>query len=337
MKRIQKILIYLFSVIVLSSCNHYIQFDSDSNQAKNEKNHVSKDSNSKTTKLEHRLTFGIIYPVAHPFFEAVTLSAKEKAEQMGINIVIQAPDATNVAQQIQIFENMIQNNYDGIAIGPTDPIALTPYINRAVENGINVICFDTDAPESKRLSFIGTDNIAAGKHLGDVVARFLNYEGSIIVSSGISTMLNLNARIEGLKEFLGKYPNIKILDIKYSDGIPSKTLHNIENMVDQYPNFDALVGVDSLSGPAAVTVWKATGLNKKVIAFDDLKTILNGIANKQITSTISQQQFKWGELIINTLYQAYQGKEVSTTVYTDTYEVNLGNLSSYQKIANISY
>ncbi|MDQ0231191.1 sugar ABC transporter substrate-binding protein [Metabacillus malikii] len=334
MKRRFILAFYLLSIMILSSCslqgsNHPLNI-----QSKNGLEHNSKLKHEKKGP-EKNLTFAIIYPVAHPFFESVTVSAKETAEQLGVDVIIQAPDASNINHQIQILENMIKREVDGIAIGPTDPTALTPFINKAIDAGIDVICFDTDAPESKRLSFIGTDNLAAGHHLGEVVARELNYQGNIVISTGISSMQNLSARIDGVKQTLEKYPNIEILAQKSSDGIPAKTLMNIEELIEKYPHFDALVGIDSLSGPAAITAWKAKGLSKKLITFDDLDIILDGISNKQVTSTISQSQYTWGKLIIEKLFDANKSTQIDQTIYTETIEINEDNIENYKQKLNM--
>lgn len=304
---------------VLSGCTKHIP--AYSNQT------TLTEQNETTIIDEERRTFAIVYPVAHPFFEGVTSSAKEAAKALNVELVIHAPD--NVEQQIQIMNSLIAMKVDGIGIGPTDPAALTPFINKAVDAGIKIICFDTDAPDSKRLSYIGTNNFLAGQHLGEVVAKLIDYEGTIIGSTGISTMLNLNTRIDGLKHELKKYPNIELLDIQSSDGTPAKTLKNIEDMIEAHPHFNALVGFDSLAGSAAITVWKALGLKQVVVAFDDLPSILDGVANGQITSTISQQQFTWGELIIQRLNEACDGFDIPLFEDTETVEINLSNLHSY--------
>ncbi|SEA32861.1 ribose transport system substrate-binding protein [Thalassobacillus cyri] len=320
MKKFLSLGVCLFSLMIISSCSNLLATG------------ISKetDTNSETKnaalKPEDPLTFGIIYPVNHPFFKNVTDSATKKAAEMGIELLIQAPYAPNVDEQINILKNMIKKKVDGIAIGPNNPAALTPFINEAIEQGINVICFDTDAPESKRLSFIGTDNILAGKHMGRVVAKLLDYEGKIIISSGMSTMANLNNRIKGVKQVIGKHPKLEIVDIRYSEGVPAKTLTNIEGMIKEYPDFDVMVGIDSLTGPAVVTAWKAQGIDKDVVTFDNLPDIINGIKNKQITSTISQRQSIWGDLIVTALHDVHYGRSLSPTYYTKTTEFNFDNI-----------
>ncbi|WP_078552337.1 substrate-binding domain-containing protein [Bacillus alkalicellulosilyticus] len=322
MERFYRITAFICFLLLSVSCSFQVE--------KEIEQHPNPSNDEETSVARDNISFAIVYPVAHPFFEGVTMSATEAAEQLGMDIIIRAPATATVEEQIQIMDHLIQQNVQGIAIGPTDSAALTPFINKAVEAGIQVICFDTDAPESQRLSYIGTDNLAAGEHIGEVVARLINYEGSILISTGLLTMQNLNSRIDGVKKVINRYPDIEILDIRSSDGIPSKTILNIEEMIAEHPDFKALIGIDSLSGPAAVTVWKAQGIQDKVaVTFDDLPMTLEGVSNHQITSTISQRQYTWGKLIVERLHAANQGEPIPTFELTETLEVNADNIHDY--------
>lgn len=270
---------------------------------------------------ENTQTFAIIYPVAHPFFEKITETAQKEANRLGINVRIDAPKIASAEDQATLLELYIKQGVDGIAIGPTDPEMITPLIDQAIDQSIPVVCFDTDAPNSKRHTYIGTDNYLAGLHIGETIAQLLNYEGEIIVSSGLPTMENLKLRIEGLQTVIDSYPKLTIDTITHSDGTAPSTLENIETMVEGYPDFDGFVGIDSLAGPAAITVWKAHGLNKTAVTFDDLPLTMEGLENGQLTSIISQNQEKWGKLIIQSLFEQLEGEKVNQTKYTETVEI----------------
>ena len=71
-----------------------------------------------------RRTFGIIYPMADVYYEAVTESAARAAESAGVRLIIKAPDEANLEQQIRMMETMIKQGVDGIAISPIDSEAL---------------------------------------------------------------------------------------------------------------------------------------------------------------------------------------------------------------------
>ncbi len=193
--------------------------------------------------------------------------------------------------------------------------------------------FDTDAPESKRLCFIGTNNVEAGKHAARVAVNLLQKKygvpkGKICISMGVPTQLNLNQRLEGFKEVIAKYPDIQIVDIQTGYGDPEKTTANIENMVTAHPDMDLLFGVDAQAGPSAVVVWKARNLKIPVVTFDDLPDIIAGVRDGIITVSIVQRQYNWGYLVVESLFKAKKGKPLPVNMDTGTIEVTLENVNT---------
>ncbi|MDR0718700.1 MAG: substrate-binding domain-containing protein [Treponema sp.] len=280
-------------------------------------------------------TFAVIYPVIHPVFEPVNEGALEKAKEMGVNVEFHGPDVADPAQQIQIVENLIAKRVDGIAIGPTDSAALTPLINRAIERGIKVLCFDTDAPQSNRAGYIGTININFGRHMGEVLGQTLNGKGNVLVSQGVATQQNLIERLQGVKEVCSqKYPDIKFIDEQSGAGDPNRTLANIENMVKAHPDFDALIGIDAAAGPAAAIVWKAQSLKQPVIVGDDTSDIIQGVKDGYITYTIAQNQYIWGQKIVEELNDLCDGKSIPESFDAGTRAVdgkNVWTTAQYNK------
>jgi len=272
-------------------------------------------------------TFAIIYPVIHPFFEPCSRGAEEAAAKLGYKVIINGPVTADVNLQIQIMENLIAQKVDGIAIGPTESTALTPLINRAMDQGIKVVCFDTDAPQSKRLGYIGTNQDNFGLHMGEVLGTTLNGRGKVLVSMGVPTQLNLQQRLAGVKKVVSeKYPGISFIDEQTGEGDPNKTLANIETMVNAHPDFDALIGIDAAAGPATAIVWKAKGLKKPTIVADDTDDIIQGVKEGHITYTIAQNQYIWGKTIVEELKDACDGKKISAFFDTGTRAVNRQNV-----------
>ncbi len=276
-------------------------------------------------------TFAIVYPVLNSFFDETTNGAETMAKKLGCKLLLKGPDEFNIKQQIEIMKNLISLRVDGIAIGATDSNSLALVINQAVEQGIKVVCFDTDCPSSKRLSFIGTGNLNAGIHMGEVVAKLLNYSGKVICSQGIPSQLNLQQRLEGVQIIFKKYPTIKIVDIRSGQGDSTKTLVNIEEMTSKNPDFDMLIGLDSYAGPQAVIAWKIKGLKKPIVTFDDLPEVMQGIRDGQITVAIVQKQRLWGELVVRRLNEACNGQPIPIKEDTGTIEITKENVDSYKK------
>jgi ribose transport system substrate-binding protein len=283
--------------------------------------------------LGDTMKFAVVYPIVHPFFNETTRGAQEAAKELGVEVEVLGPDTADISKQVAIVEGLIVKGINGIGLGVLDPTALTPYVNTAIEKGIPVVTFDTDAPQSNRLCFIGTDNMAAGRHAARVAASILEKKygapkGKICISMGVPTQLNLNQRLEGFKEVIAQHPDIQIVDIQTGYGDPEKTTANIENMVTAHPDMDLLFGVDAQAGPSAVVVWKARGLKVPVVTFDDLPDIIAGVREGIITVSLVQRQYNWGYLIVESLLKAHKGKPLPVNMDTGTIEVTLENVNA---------
>lgn len=278
-----------------------------------------------------QLTFAIIYPNIHPFFNQIGEGAEDKIAEMGINVelILQGAQNGDVFQQIQIMEDLITQGVDGIAIGPCDSEALTPYINNAIAAGISVLCFDTDAPDSDRIAYVGTDNYEAGRALGEELGKSLNGEGNVICETSILTLANLIARRKGIDDVLAeKYPGVTILQTSANGGDVTKGLSDIENMISSYPDFDALIQIDA-AGEIGITAFKSRGWTKEdrvLIVFDDLDPIINGVKDGQVYCTVTQGQYNWGVSIIELLYALSQGKTVPEITDTGYVVINADNV-----------
>ncbi|PWW00904.1 ribose transport system substrate-binding protein [Paenibacillus cellulosilyticus] len=273
------------------------------------------------------LTFGILYPFAHMFYETITEQAKAAAGPQQVSLLVQAPDEANAEQQIRMMENMINRHVDGIAVDPIDATAMQPVIDKAIAAGIPVICFESDAPGSQRLSFIGADNRLAGQRMGGLLDGLLGGRGMILVETGASHMDSLNKRLEGLRYYLETYTEIQILDVRYNEGSEATAQTDLEQMIDDHPHFDAFIALDPLSVSAAVLVWKAMGLNRHALTFGMMPEIEDAIRNGQLTATVSQYEQEWGAQIVSRLIQAAGGHKLPAFSDTGMTDVTMETLS----------
>lgn len=278
-------------------------------------------------------TFAIVYPIVHPFFEPVTERAIEYGKEKGVKIITKAPESTAVDQQIEIMENLVSMKVDGIALCATDPDALTPYLDKAMEAGIPALAFESDMPKSKRACFMGTDNYGAGVHLAHVLARELNNKGKAIICTGLPTQRSLNERIRGIQETLDQYyPDVKIVDLQTGQGDPALTLNVIESQIQAFPDFDSFTSIDATGGPVAVSIWRSKGWtkdDKKIITFDDMPENLDGIREGIVNAVISQRQWTWGPKIVDRLLDVIEGRPVTNYDDTGTVEITSDNVDNY--------
>jgi ribose transport system substrate-binding protein len=276
---------------------------------------ISSPSNDKESRVQppasYSHTFAIIYPMPHSLYEMITQKAEETAKKLGVRLIVGAPDEANLEQQIRMMENLIKQGVDGIAIDPIDPVTLTPVINKAVKAGIKVICFESDAPESDRLAYIGSDNIMSGRLMGEYLDKLLKGKGMVLIETGMSEMLPMRQRLEGLLNYLNEETRIQVLDVQYNEGLDQKALSDMELMIDDHPHFDALATLDIISSSNAILLWKAKGLNRSALTFGMTPEIQQALHNGQIAAAVSQREYEWGHRIVELLLDAQNGPVAS--------------------------
>lgn len=296
--------------------------------------HALGDREEPLIDVEPRYTFAIVYPYVHPFFDPVTEQAILEGREHSVRIIARASDQGHVEEQIEIMHTMIAQGVDGIAIAPIDAERLRPLVNRAVENGIPTITFESDIPESRRMSFLGTDNFRAGEHLAHVVARVLDYRGEILVTTGVTSQTAVNQRLQGLESALDRfYPYVRILSARSGDGDPLQIRTVIEEQLREFPRADALVTIDATAGPTAIAIWKAMGwtsAERGLVTFDDTAESIDGLQHGVVSAVVTQTQWNWGPLIVRRLLDTIAGETVPNYLDTGTIELTPQNVGVYR-------
>src|SRR3954452_2092760 len=113
---------------------------------------------------QRKITIGIVAKSqSNPVFQAAHQGAKDAAKELGpkygveVEINIQTPPEEDAQKQAQAVEQLAISGVAGIAVSCSNANTLQPAIDKAVEKGIPVICFDSDSPQSKRFAYYGTD------------------------------------------------------------------------------------------------------------------------------------------------------------------------------------
>ncbi|MEP7075027.1 MAG: sugar-binding protein, partial [Acidobacteriota bacterium] len=217
------------------------------------------------------------------------------------------PGQGTAAEQKGIIDDLISNGVSGIAISPVDPANQTQLINDTAKKAL-VITQDSDAPNSDRTLYIGTDNVAAGRQAGELIKEALPNGGKIILFVGKTDASNAAERTQGIKEAL-KGTAIEIVDTRTDEADPARAKSNAADMLVKYPEISALVGLWSYNGPAILSAVKDGGKvgKVKIIAFDEQKETLDGVRDGSIVGTIVQQPFEFGYQSVKLMRQILMG------------------------------
>jgi ribose transport system substrate-binding protein len=258
--------------------------------------------------------------IGHPYWEGVREGMQAAAARLGVQAVFQGPPEASIEEQLKIIESLIAQGYDGIGISPNDPDAVKEVIRRAMAKGIAVVTFDSDAPDSERLLYIGTDNRAGGrvgaKALRDLLAQQPPAESSekvlVQVVGGKPGAWNLKERMDGFAEGI-QGTNIVLADIQYNHENPDAALQVAEAVLNAHPDLRAFFSSNCFGGGGAALAVKGAVQRGRlkpgqvhVVAFDTTEDILDFIDEGVIDCTLAQNTREMGRLSIERLIELAQ-------------------------------
>ena len=141
------------------------------------------------------------------------MAAKELAEKHGVRIQIvwMTPDHEDGTIQAAAVAQAVKDRASAILISCSDSEHLTPAINDAVDRGVPVMTFDSDAAGSKRFAFYGVDDEKLGQSVMRELATLMRKKGSVAVLAGNPDAPNLRKRVDGVKKEAALNPGIRIV------------------------------------------------------------------------------------------------------------------------------
>jgi ribose transport system substrate-binding protein len=231
---------------------------------------------------------------------------KADAELADVTVEFRLGDGTAAAQK-RIVDDLLAKGVDGIAISPVDPANQTAMLNDAAKQAI-VFTQDSDAPDSKRECYVGTDNVAAGRQAGELIKEGLPQGGKIAVFVGKLDARNAQERLQGIKEAIAG-TRIEIIDVRTDDTDQVRAKANVSEMLVGHPDVAALVGLWNYNGPAILNAVRDAGKigQIKIIAFDEDDETLAGVKDGAIVGTVVQQPFEFGYQSVTLLEKALKG------------------------------
>jgi len=238
-----------------------------------------------------------------PYWQTLTAGFNRAAAIYKVTARVEGPNNRDPQAELTAMQQAVAAKPAGILISVADPAALLPEINAAVSAGIPVITVDSDAPASRRLYFIGTNNLEAGRLGGRRVIEKLGGHGNVVFFT-FAGQANMEERLKGFKDVLATRPDIHIVDVVDIQGDARIAFDKAQQLMalSGPRKIDAFVSLDSSSGKqVANVVQRAQATDRLVMAFDVDQATLDGIKNGSIDSTVAQKPFTMGFLGLKAL------------------------------------
>ena len=268
----------------------------------------------------------------NPVFELGREGALSKAAELTargsapVKVLYVGPVASDAAEQVRVIEDVIARGVDAIAISCDDPTACVEPINKAVASGIPVMTWDSDSPDSRRLTYLGINNYEAGRTAADLLARALRGRGQVALLTGVPGAYNLEERIRGFKDRIASYPDVHIVATAVSNDDINVGVQVVEETMQAHPDLNGwfFVGMWPLFAErGSMQLWENAIRNHgmKVIAMDTLPVELEFLRDGYLTALIGQKYWGWGADAVQMLYDHLLTGELFAHLNTSSVDV----------------
>ena len=259
------------------------------------------DSSNKTpdTPPKKKLRLAFVANNANDYWSILRLGCDMAVRQLGdVDLDFHTPKDRTAAAQQEIINQLLKTGLDGIAISPVDVAGQTEFLN-SIPTNVLLVCADSDAPKSRRLCYIGTENVAAGKQAAELLKAALPQGGKIALFLGHPRAQNMEERVEGILAGLAG-SNIQIVDTLADESRAAMAQKNAEDTLAKYPDLAGMAGLNSYTGPAILQAVRSAGKARqvKIVCFDEESDTLTAIAAGDIYGTVVQKPFRIGQQAI---------------------------------------
>ncbi|HET7698186.1 MAG TPA: substrate-binding domain-containing protein [Vicinamibacterales bacterium] len=286
---------------------------------------------SKAPDAAPRLRFMVIpKAIDLPVFNYARIGAERQAKQYGnVDVIWTGPTSADQLKQKEILESAITQRVDGIAISTLNGDFLTETIDKAIDAGIPVITWDSDAPKSRRIAFYGVDDFAGGRALGEHAVKALNGRGKVAIITSLGAT-NLQRRLDGMKAALATAPGIQIVEVF---DIKEDTVRCAELIATGSARYPDLAAWLATGGWPVFTRNATTAIDPaktKLFAFDTIQPALDLLREGRVEVLIGQKYFGWGSESVKLLYGIKQGQLPASRIIDSGLDVvTRANLDAY--------
>ncbi len=245
-------------------------------------------------------------------------------QEAKVQVDIKMPPKGTPEDQNEIIQNLASQGYDAVSVSVVAPNDQVGVLNKVAEK-TKLITFDSDAPKSNRLLYIGTNNYDAGKILGNEIVKLLPKGGKMGVFVGTMSADNAAQRFKGIQDAIQGH-KIEVIPPREDNTDRAKARSNVEDMINAYSDLSMVVGLWNYNGPAIAAAIEALGKKGKVlaVAFDEDDGTLDGIANGTIQATVVQKPFQFGYLASKWMHELATKGETAKASLPATHIIDTG-------------
>jgi ribose transport system substrate-binding protein len=256
-------------------------------------------------------------------------AAKELSTAHGVPVEIawMTPPTEDGQVQAQRIAQAVNEGASAVLISCSDAGKVTGAINDAVARGVEVMTFDSDAPESRRFAFYGVDDVKTGVAVMDELAKQMNERGAVAILAGNQNAPNLRKRVDGVKQAAAKYPNMKIVDTFYHVETPQDAAAEVIRVQNAYPQIQGWAMIGGWPLFTQTLLGDLDPKKVKIVAVDALPAELAYVERGLAPVLLAQPTYLWGYVSVQRIFDKIQlKKDVPAIIPMDLVRVTRDNL-----------
>ncbi len=256
----------------------------------------------------------------------------DKYSRIDVKIDWRTPLLEDARGQAERILAAVDEGTDAILVSCSNEELLEAAINKAVDRGVPVMTFDSDAPASKRFAFYGADDVELGETVMDELAQLMGNKGRIAILAGSSTAPNLQKRVEGVKSAALKYPEIEIVGVFNHEETAQQAADEVLLVNKAYPDLGGWAMVGGWAFFSEALMDKIDPQKLKIVAVDALPAQLPYVEKGIVPVLLGQPTFKWGrESVQKIVDKIYFEKDVEEINKLDLIRVSRANLGGWAR------
>jgi ribose transport system substrate-binding protein len=288
---------------------------------------------------DDRITIALIAKSStNPVFLAARTGAEAAAADLSrqhgitVEVVWLTPPQEDGQIQAQRIQQAVNDGADAILISCSDAGKVTGAINDAVDRGVAVMTFDSDAPQSKRFAFFGVDDLRTGQAVMAELAKMMNGRGAVAVLAGNQNAPNLQQRVVGVQQEARSHPGIRVVGVFNHIETPQDAAAEMIRVNNAYPDLQgwALVGGWPLFTRTLLTDLDPARV--KVVAVDALPAQLAYVERGIAPVLLAQPVYEWGYVGVRTIVdRLHFRREVPAIIPMELVRVSRENLGEWAR------
>jgi ribose transport system substrate-binding protein len=280
-----------------------------------------------------------------PYWQNAEAGFLDAAKAIGVKAELVGPPGYQPNAELGMFRQVVDQHPTGICLSAGRPEIFQADIDKAIAQGIPVVCVDADVPGSKRVLYIGTDNVKAGRESVQRMAALLSDKGNVAVIT-IQGQRNLDDRVAGVADALKNFPALKLVGILDDKGEARSAFDLVSALLQKKEKVNGIICLEATGGSGAADALHRLNMEGKlpIVAFDDDPETLDRIERGAIAATIAQKPYVmsyYGLKFLDDLHHnaVHQFKDwrtalappMPTFVDTGTVVVDKNNLKIYRE------